>query len=201
MTLRFHRGFSAFLLVVVLLLAGYHTFGNRQANGPNQPAIIATFDLERTFNALDLKKSAFDELKKLGETLEAKRQEMATSLKQMYADLEDHVPGSAKYRELEEKLLEKENEFRATAEFNKMKLDIERARNVKKVYLEIKKVVESMATENKWAVVLVDDSIAEIPPGSEEEITRQISARRIVYSSPDVDITDMLIARMNQEFK
>jgi hypothetical protein len=47
----------------------------------------------------------------------------------------------------------------------------------------------------------VDDSINEIPTAGEEETNRQISARRMVYTSAAVDITEELIAHMNKSFK
>jgi hypothetical protein len=54
-----------------------------------------------------------------------------------------------------------------------------------------------MATSNGYDLVLVNDSLAEIPPGTEEELNRQISARRILFANPRIDLTDELIAYMN----
>ncbi|HVP74364.1 MAG TPA: hypothetical protein VMS30_11540, partial [Phycisphaerales bacterium] len=65
----------------------------------------------------------------------------------------------------------------------------------------IRKAAEAVAMERGYKVVFVDDSIAPIPAGTSEEMTRQISARRMVYTSSDVDITDEMIKRMNASFK
>ncbi len=72
---------------------------------------------------------------------------------------------------------------------------------MKKVYTSIRAAAGQLAVERGYSVVFVDDSISPIPPGSEQEMNRQISARRMVYTSPDVDITEELISRMNAAWK
>jgi Skp family chaperone for outer membrane proteins len=78
---------------------------------------------------------------------------------------------------------------------------MERSRTMKNLYLNIRKAAEQIAAERGFKIVFVDDSIAPIPAGTSEEMTRQISARRMVYTSPEVDITDVLIKRLNDSFK
>jgi Skp family chaperone for outer membrane proteins len=189
------------LLVVVGFVLAYQTMANRPPIGPTKPTIIATFDLERTFNDIDQKKAAFDELAKLGQDLETKRQEAAKKIQDMDADLKDHVPGGQRYREILDQLSAAAREHRATTEFYKVKLDVERARAIKRIYLDIREAVEDIAKENGYGVVFVDDSITEIPDSAEEEMRRQISARRMAYTSDELDITDALIERMNASFK
>jgi len=198
-----HRKLSMpmMLLAAVALLLAYQTFAIRPPIGPTKPTIIATFDLERTFNEIDQKKAAFDELAKLGQDLEAKRQEAKKKIDEMDADLKDHVPGSQRYREILDQLSAAAREHRATTEFYKVKLDVERARTIKRVYLDIRKAVEDLAKENGYGVVFVDDSITEIPDSAEEEMRRQISAGRMAYTSDELDVTDALIARLNASFK
>jgi Skp family chaperone for outer membrane proteins len=193
--------FASVLLVFVGMLLAYQTWANRPPIGPTKPTIIATFDLERTFNDIEQKKASFDELAKLGQDLEAKRLEAAKKIQEMDADLKDHVPGSQRYREILDQLSAAAREHRATTEFYKVKLDVERARAIKRIYLDIRKAVEEIAKENGYGVVFVDDSITEIPDSAEEEMRRQISARRMAYTSDELDITDALIERMNAAFK
>jgi len=199
-TLKINHSLSTIILFAILVaLVGYQTFGNHA--GPIQPAIIATFDLEKTFNALEEKKQAFDDLVKTAEGMQAKGEEQSKALKQMNEDLKDLVEGAPKFRELMAKLAEGTQNYRAYMDYCKLKIDSERARALKRIYLDIRHAVEQMANENHYSVVFVDDSIALIPVGTEEETNRQISARRIVYTSPEVDITDELISRMNKAYK
>ena len=58
-----------------------------------------------------------------------------------------------------------------------------------------------MSRANGYDIVLVDDTVAELPEDTTEaETMRQISARRMLYANPQVDISDELIVRMNQDF-
>ncbi len=198
------------LLTIVATVFAYEVIGNRTAPAappaaptPSNPApatAVATFDLEKSFNALHEKKSADAELLKLAEAMNTKGEEQSKAIKQMQKDLQDHQEGAPKWRELNEKIAQATLDYRAYVEFCKAKIDIQRARTLKKIYLHIRESVKKLAEERGIDVVYVDDSIAEIPPGNEEETNRQISARRIVYRNPKVDITEELISRMNQSF-
>jgi len=191
------------ILAAALVLTSYQAIANRFSFGPEKPGIIAAFDLERTFNALDEKKHAYDALAKAAEAMKAEAETTAKSIKQMEVDLDDHLVGSPKHRELLEKVSMASHNLQADIEFYGMKAERDRAATMKNVYLSIRKAIETIAEENNYAIVFVDDSISEIPLGTltPEEVNRQISARRMAYTSPEVDITDALISRMNAAFQ
>ena len=48
-------------------------------------------------------------------------------------------------------------------------------------------------------IVLLNDSIPEIDLSDSARTLQQISARRILYANPVLDITEALLARMNAE--
>ncbi len=58
-----------------------------------------------------------------------------------------------------------------------------------------------LAEQEGYALVVVDDSIVDFQSGTEADMMRQISARRMLYASPRVDITDALIMQMNNAFQ
>ncbi len=193
---------AAALLAAILALAGYQSLANRPdpaPSGPSQSTIVATFDLEKTFNTIDSKKAAFAEIPKLADKLQADSDAKRKELDKLSEDLKIHIKGSAKYNEIEEKLALGTQQFRAHAEFAKIKIEAEKGRALKRTYLEIRKAVQEVAKEHNYGLVLVDDSAAEIPPGTLDDLNRQISARRVVYT--DVDITDEIIEHMNAAFK
>jgi Skp family chaperone for outer membrane proteins len=193
---------SIVLLALIASLLGYQSFGRRA--DPTQkaaPSAIATFDQEKTFASLEEKKAGAASLTAMAAELTKTNDEMAKKLKSMEQELEDLQAGTPKHKELMEKLVQSTHEYKAQIDFSNMKLDIERARMMKKVYNSIRKAAEQLAVERGYSVVFVDDSISPIPPGTEQEMNRQISARRMVYTSPDADITEELISRMNAQWK
>jgi Skp family chaperone for outer membrane proteins len=194
------------LMAVLIALLGYQSVANRleadpapQAN-PTGTGKLATFDLEKTFNSLDQKKAADADLLKVAEAMNLHGEAEHKKIKQMETELEDHLPGTPKYKELSEKYSMAAYDYRALLEFDKAKIDKERAKTLKRIYLDIRTAVAQLAKERGYDIVFVDDSINEIPTAGEEETNRQISARRMVYTSPSVDITQELIAHMNKAF-
>jgi Skp family chaperone for outer membrane proteins len=197
---------SMVLLAVIATLVGYQSFAHRPEAGAvsavqAQATGIATFDLEKTFEALEEWKAGIGQLQTIANGLNSVTDEMAKQLKTMNEELEDLQPGAPKHKETMDKIVQATNDYSAQVEFNRFKIDTERARVVRRVYNSIRKEAEKLATERGYAVVFVDDSVSPIPPGSEEEMMRQITARRMVYTSPEVDVTDELISRMNSAWK
>ncbi len=197
------------LLGVIVAVVAYQAGAVRPSPEPDPllvpqapaPTSIATFDLEKTFNALEEKKAADNELKRLAESMKKESDNLAKGLKAMETELEDLQPGTPKHKEMMENLAEKGHNYQAQVEFFRAKMDIDGARMMRQVYQSIRLAAEQLAKERGYAVVLVNDSISPIPPGTVEEVTRQISARRMVYASPQVDVTEELISRMNNSFK
>lgn len=192
---------STAMLGIIIALIGYQAFGRdpSPSAAPSQPTIVATFDLERTFNTIDQKKAAFAIITEMAEKLQADADAVRKELEQLTANLDIHPKGSAKALEAQQKLEYRTAEYRAQIEWIKLKLEAEKGRALKRIYFDIRGAVKEFAEKNNYSVVLVDDSVAEIPPGTLEDLNRQISARRIVYTN--ADITDALIAHMNAEFK
>ena len=192
---------SVALMIVIAAIVGYQAAAFRPEPQPTIPQFFATFDLERAFNNIDEKTAADAELQRMADEMKKQTDAEGKSLQQMEKDLEDLAAGSAKHREMMEALMLRTGEYQADVEFYRVKLDIERSRTMKNLYLNIRKAAEQIAAERGYKIVFVDDSIAPIPAGTSEDMTRQISARRMVFTSPEVDITDVLIKRLNDSFK
>lgn len=201
-TTRSFNPLTVALLAVIVAITCYQAGAYRpEPVSQSLPMVFATFDLEKTFNTLDEKKAADAALQRIAEDLKKGTDAAARELQQLEKDLDDLQPGTSKHREMLETLTLKSHEYQAAVEFARAKIDIEKARTMKTLYQSIKASAATLAKERGYKVIFVDDSIAPIPPGTSEEMTRQISARRMVYTSPDVDVTDELIRRMNAAFK
>ena len=88
--------------------------------------------------------------------------------------------------------------FQAYNEFSLRKIDVEQSLMLRRIYRSIKEAARTMAEELGYDVLFVDDSVSAIVNGTEKEVRRQISARRMLYTNPQIDLTDTLVARMNQ---
>lgn len=184
------------LLASIVALLGYQSWAMRNQERLT-PAVVACVDLEKVFNGLTAKTNADAQLKRMGEQLMAEGDKKAQVIKQMEDDLKDLAEGTPRYRELQDTALLDAQRYRAYIEFSRAKIDAERARTIKRIYLDIRNAAEEIGNTNSYDLVLVNDSLAEIPPGTEEEMNRQISARRILFASPRIDITSEVVAYMN----
>jgi Skp family chaperone for outer membrane proteins len=195
---------TAVLLAVVAAFAAYQSFAYRPADpanaAPGQPTVVRVFDVEKTFNTILVKKKGEDDLLKLAEDLDVEAKELEKKIKQLKTELEDHQPGSQKYKQLLDQFEQETQTYSAYVEFCRAKIDVHRGRMFKGLYLEIRKYIDQIAAENGYDLVMVDETKAEMRDGTAEEIQREISARRMAYAGPQLDITETLIERMNSDF-
>ncbi len=191
---------ASLLLIVLLVFVGYQT----QANRPVAPAVataVATVNIEAVFQGLDERGAADADLNKLADELEAQGKEKKVEIDRLIEDQELFKPGTANYIKNEEEVLRKSHQLRAFLEFATRKMDLEKSRVLRQIYDSIKNSIAETAADNGHDLVLVDDSVVELPENATEtEMMRQISARRILHANQEIDITRLVITRMNGEF-
>ena len=83
-------------------------------------------------------------------------------------------------------------------EFRKAKLDAVRARARAEIGQQIVKSAATYAAANGIAFIIADDSETNFTQGTDRQIVQQMLLQRIIYASPECDITDDLIAWINE---
>ena len=166
---------------------------------PTRPAVIGFVDLEKVFNASDKRAEAQAELEVLGQQLDDQEEELRQEIKTRQADLELLVPGTPKHKEAEKTLVAAAANLRAWIEFKAAKLDAKTAQRRTQVYDEIVLAATDFAEQHNIDFILTDDSIVELRPGPDVQVVQQMSLRRIVYANPEFDITNELIAWINEQ--
>lgn len=169
------------------------------SKAPTRPAVIAFVDLQKVFNDSDKRAEAQAELEALGQQLDNRVETLRQEIKTLQADMELLVPGTPKYREAEKTLLAAVADHRALIEFKAAKLDAKTAERRTQVYDEIVLAATEFAEQHNIDFILTDDSILELRPGSDVQVVQQMSLRRVVYANPEFDITDELIAWINDQ--
>jgi len=183
----------------LVLVLGYQAVASRSQNAP-PPVTAATVDLEKVFNNLDARGAEDQRLQTLFEQMQAEDKQRSAELQQLQDALEVEVPGTEKYQQAEERLVRKTLEYQAWVEFKQRQLDREKALVLQKLYNDIKQSLGEMAEQQGYDLILLDDSVKELAPGGEQSVNQQISARRVLYANPAIDITEDLIIRMNNAF-
>ena len=166
---------------------------------PTRPAVIGFVDLQKVFNDSDKRAEAQAELEALGQQLDDWEEELRQEIKTRQADLEFLVPGKPKHKEAEKTLVTAAANLRAWIEFKAAKLDAKTAQRRTQVYDEIVLAATDFAEQHNIDFILTDDSIVELRPGPDVQVVQQMSLRRIVYANPEFDITNELIAWINEQ--
>ena len=197
----------ALAFAVLIGIVAYQAFAMRP--GPTKPALVATVNLEYVYDALEEQNAANAELNRLKDEIEAKAESMRQEIQRLGEDMEGvFTPGSQQAKQTEEQLVFKAYYLREYREQSVVQLDVEQAKVLSELYDSIKETIARIAEENGYDLVLVDDSVVELPGldelsagGARREMMRQISARRMLYTSPAIDISQMVVDRMNGAFQ
>lgn len=190
-------GLAAVALAAVLILA-FQALGSRAA-APT-PVTAATVDLERVFEALTELASEQTHLQELGANMDTENNARQAELTRMDEELATLQVGTERYDQLESQYIQKSIEYQAWIEFMRRQIDREKALVLEKVYNSVKQAVRDMAVQHGYDIVYLNDSLKPLQRGSEASIQQQISARRMLFTGPSLDITDDLIQRMNNAY-
>jgi Skp family chaperone for outer membrane proteins len=187
--------------IIAGLIAAALFLGPAYANwlgAPGQPAVVAGLDLERAFNEIDRRAGAEAELERLGEEFQQQRDALRTAAEQAKLDLDMLVTGTDQYKKAQEAWTQAVLDYSAYVEFTKAKLDAKRAEARRKIYDVIVEEAGKYAAANGIDFILADDSNIGLVEGTDLQIVQQMSLRRLVYANPSFDVTDDLIAWINQ---
>ena len=188
------------IMVILMTLVGltaYESFAIRNTLKA-APVAAGVVNLEVVFAGLTERARADANLQQMADALQVDSEKQSQVIKDLAADLEDYPPGSDKYQQALEEYSLKTLEYQAFIEFSRQKISIEKSLIYKRIYQSIRDSVSKIAKEDGYQLILVDDGVGDLPPVAEAEMVRQISARKVLYADTVIDLTEKLLARMNQ---
>lgn len=198
----FHPGvilFAAGLLLASALLVGVQAVAVH-ALPLLSPTVVGTVDLEATFNGLEewdqLQVSLTQRADRMQEELNRRQEE----LEGLEADLEDYPQGSEKFKQAMKKFQMAAIELQGYVQFQQMKQQRYNDEKIFELYDKIKMAARTLADEQGYDIILVNDSVVEIPENT-DNILAQISSRRVLFARQQMDVTDQLIQTMNNEYQ
>ena len=166
-----------------------------------EPSRLATIDLEKTYNSIQRYSDVQARIKKLAEDLEKQVEAAEAAVKDLEAELDSFQPGSDAQAAAVQKLQAAVGELRAQQQFANAKIELERARALRDTYVAIKDAARRFAEREGYDYILLDDSLPEMDPANAAKTMQQISARRFIFANHKSDVTDALIAFMNEDWK
>jgi Skp family chaperone for outer membrane proteins len=188
---------AVLLLLVVAGMIAHQSRANRPA--PLTPTVVATVDLQKVFEKVNERAAADKELEALRDELAREVERQRGVIEVLRQDLDIFPAGSPEHQKASRELTEKAFALQAQMDYVEAKRNVSNARVLRRIYENVRKAVAELAGHEGWDLVILDDTVVELPlETTETEMTRQISARRLLYAAKEIDVTEDVIAHMNK---
>jgi Skp family chaperone for outer membrane proteins len=174
---------------------------NASAQAPSGPASkIGVVEMVRVFNECDQWKAINAQLQQQGEAHQrevSKRQEEIAAKK---AELAAYHPDTPEWTKCNEEVMKLQISAQVWAGLEKNRFETLKKMWVEKNYEHVTSAVAAEAKARGLELVIVRD---EIEPDTDDSsrMFAQIINRKVVYYDPRLDITDAVLARLNEAFK
>ncbi|MDG2053390.1 MAG: OmpH family outer membrane protein [Phycisphaerales bacterium] len=164
------------------------------------PTVVGTMDLPRVLESLDEWKAEMARSAAAGESFQAELIKSRDNLDALAADLDDFVVGTEQYAEAEHALKKASIDLRAFMSLADLREARTKQRAILRIYNHIREGSAAVSQQEGYGIVLMDDSAIAIPEDS-ADILGDISARRVLYASPTLDVTDAIIQHLNSQWQ
>jgi Skp family chaperone for outer membrane proteins len=199
-TVKQTRQAALVVAVMVVLMAAWSLTVQGQAAG-TRPTRIAVADIEHIFNALDQRQAIEADLLGRRETLDADANRRRQEIVQLQEDLAVLVVGTPPFRAKQEELERKTFEFDFWLQWQRDRLQRERALQTANLYRKILESIGRVAKDHNFDVVMFKEKPPEFGTAREDEIATRIQIRKVLWSAEDLDLTSAVLTRMNNEWR
>jgi Skp family chaperone for outer membrane proteins len=196
-----HAGIPFEWLALVVLVAGLVGYAARPQAQQAPASRVGTVNLDKVYASIDRYSALQANLKKAGEGLDARVKAAEARVRELEAELDSFQPGSEAQASAVQKLQASVADFRAVEQFVAAKRELELSRAFRETYVAIKDAARRLAERDGYDFVMLDDSVVELDPSNASRTIQQIAARKFIFASPKSDVTDSLVALMNEDWK
>ena len=185
------------LIAIVTLATGFVFMAGYAASNQLKPAVVGVVDLEKVFNNLDSRKVNEKKILAMRDKMVEEAQVMKDELEMISAELESLEAGSATMVEMNDQAISISGKLRAFETYGQLIIEREQAAALRTTYEAIKQQAGELATGMDIDLVMLNDSIPTVDLSDAAGTLQQISARRILWAKSTLDITDLLLEKMN----
>ncbi len=192
-------------LIVAFCITGF-VGANATHMLSSRPTAVAVVDIAAVLDSMKEKMQIEADLRTQQEEDRSKAEAMASDLKALESDLDILARGTPAYDEKLQELDRKIIEVQSWQQYQQQKYQRESARQMIRLYQKISAKAGEVAKENGYDIVLYKDQPIDVdfrkvePKMISSVIKTLVSQRKMLWSSDEIDITEQLIQRMNNEF-
>ena len=189
---------SALAAVIVVGVLGMMNILQGQA--PAGGTAVAVVDIAEVFENLEERTAIEADIRAQIESMRKWEQEASTEITSLQSDLEimdrDSDGFKKAYAELEQKTLT----FQVQQEVRKRSIDRKRAENLENIYKKMVEGIGEVAASEGYDLVLTKDQATPLRGASQREMLTMIQFRKMLYSNPNMDITQRVKTKLNNDF-
>jgi Skp family chaperone for outer membrane proteins len=165
-----------------------------------QPVSAAVVDVEAVFQSLDeqaeIEASINDQITQIQQW----RQGMENELKAIQGEMDILSPDSPEFDQLQEQANQKLVELQVKLQYEQRRVEAEKAIQLEGLYRKILDMVEQIAKEQGYDLVLFKDRTPRIRNANQQQLAALIQVRKLLYSRDGLDITDQVTQRLNNQY-
>lgn len=192
----------AIALMTVAVWAGVATWNrvaDAQATSPPPACCVAVVDIVKVFNDFDQTKVLNQKMSALEADLQAQDQRKTQELETQKASLKAFAPGSAEYKKANDDLNRMMVEYQVWKLTKQQEMSEGHLRWVNRTYDSVEKQVSAIAKARGLQIVVTREDLDRSVSDS-KVMLKQIVSRRVIYHDPSVDISDAVLAGLNEAF-
>lgn len=187
-------------LVLVVAMMGMLTFTGK-VMAQARPTSIAVLDVEKAMVALEEKTQIEADMKTELEQIKQEHESRRLKLKQMQEDLELLQPGTDAYMSKAEELQLSGMQLDGWFKYKQSRMNSESVLQVGNMYRKLIETMGKVATESGYDMVIFKEKDPAFNNMKPEALSTYIAMRKVLWVRNDLDITDQVVQRMNNEWR
>lgn len=195
------------LAASVIAIAGIAVSAARSANARFAPpaTVVAIVDMQKAINGLDELKARNDANQKKADARVAELTKLRDEIKKQNEELEKSAQmapaGSPDIMNKRAELMVRAQTLDAQANAYKQLTRLDAGDVLREMHGKVMAGIDAIAKREGYDLVLADDRALEIPnPATDEDVGRAINAKRVLYASPTIDLTQRVLTQVNNDF-
>ncbi len=193
------RRHGMLIIAGALALAAFLIPSSAQAPAGAAATRVAVCDVVAVFNDYQKAKDLSGQFDERAKQIQAEGEQRQKAVRTMQETLEALVPGSKEYESQLQQYDKLSVESTVWLEVQKKQIARERFLLTEQMYQEVLEAIAQIAKEGHFDLVFHRDS-TEAPSKSNVELLNKIALRKCLYANPQVDLTQAVLTRVNQNY-
>lgn len=167
------------------------------STGPSKVAVCNIVDV---FKEYQRAQDETETLNKKRDAFAAERDKRQKKLEALQVELDGFKPGSEAHEDALQRMQKQMLEFRVWEQFQQNLILRNHRRLTEEMYGQIKDAIEQVAKQRGIDVV-VQLEAGELQARNVEELIAQIDRRKVLYHNPGIDITEIVLQKVNEAYR